>query len=73
MPAIFLPFFFASLSAERPRVCTECARNAIHQQGGKMIRSRSYAVEIAAQVVLAAAIGLFVSIALAGATMLLAA
>ena len=38
-----------------------------------MIRSRSYLVEIAAQVALAAAIGLFVSIALAGATMLLAA
>jgi Ca-activated chloride channel homolog len=37
-----------------------------------MIRSRSYLVEIAAQVVLAAAIGLFVSIVLAGAAMLLA-
>jgi hypothetical protein len=38
-----------------------------------MIRSRSYLVEIAAQVALAAAIGLFVSIALASAAMLLAA
>jgi len=37
-----------------------------------MIRSRSYLVEIAAQVALAAAIGLFVSIVLAGAAMLLA-
>jgi Ca-activated chloride channel family protein len=37
-----------------------------------MIRSRSYLVEIAAQVVLAAAIGLFVSIVLAGAAILLA-
>lgn len=38
-----------------------------------MIRSRSYLVEIAAQVALAAAIGLFISLALAGAAMLLAA
>jgi Ca-activated chloride channel family protein len=37
-----------------------------------MIRARSHAVEIAAQVVLAAAIGLFVSIVLAGAALLLA-
>src|SRR4249920_1623854 len=37
-----------------------------------MIRSRSYLVEIAAQVVLAATIGSFVSIVLAGAAMLLA-
>jgi Ca-activated chloride channel family protein len=37
-----------------------------------MIRSRSYLVEVAAQVVLAAAVGLFVSIVLAGAAMLLA-
>jgi hypothetical protein len=39
----------------------------------QMIRSRSYLIEIAAQVALAAAIGLFVSIALASAAMLLAA
>ena len=38
-----------------------------------MIRSTSYVVEIATQVVLAAAIGLFVSIVLAGGVMLLAA
>jgi hypothetical protein len=38
----------------------------------KVIRSRSYLVEIAAQIALAAAIGLFVSIVLAGAAMLLA-
>jgi hypothetical protein len=38
-----------------------------------MIRSTPYIVEIAAQVVLATAIGLFVSIVLAGAVMLLAA
>ena len=38
-----------------------------------MIRNRSYLVEIAAQVALATAIGLSVSIALAGAAMLLAA
>ena len=37
-----------------------------------MIRSRSYFVEIGAQVVLAVAVGLFVSIVLAGAAMLLA-
>ncbi len=37
-----------------------------------MVRSRSYLVEVAAQIVLAAAIGLFVSVVLAGATMLLA-
>ncbi len=38
-----------------------------------MIRASSYAVEVAAQVVLAAAIGLFVSIVLAGCVLLLAA
>ena len=38
-----------------------------------MTRTKLFAVEIAAQVVLAFAIGLFVSIVLAGATMLLAA
>ena len=38
-----------------------------------MIKSMSFAVEFAAQVVLAASIGLFVSIVLAGAVMLLAA
>lgn len=38
-----------------------------------MTKSRLFAVELAAQVVLAAAVGLFVSIVLAGATMLLAA
>jgi hypothetical protein len=38
-----------------------------------MIRSTPYLVEIAAQVVLAAAIGLFVSVVLAGGVMLLAA
>ena len=38
-----------------------------------MVRSRSYIVEIAAQVVLAAAIGLFVSVVLAGGVILLAA
>ncbi len=38
-----------------------------------MIKTRMFAVELAAQIVLAAAIGLFVSIVLAGATMLLAA
>src|SRR5258706_14284084 len=37
-----------------------------------MIRSRFYVVEVAAQVVLASAIGFFVSIVLAGATILLA-
>ena len=38
-----------------------------------MIRSTPYVVEIAAQVVLAAAVGLFVSIVLAGGVILLAA
>lgn len=38
-----------------------------------MTKSRLFALELAAQVVLAAAVGLFVSIVLAGATMLLAA
>jgi len=38
-----------------------------------MIRTMHHAVEIAAQVVLAAAVGLFVSVALAGAVLLLAA
>ena len=38
-----------------------------------MIKSTSLAVELAAQVVLATAIGLFVSIVLAGVVMLLAA
>jgi len=38
-----------------------------------MIKTRLFAVELAAQIVLAAAIGLFVSIVLAGAAMLLAA
>lgn len=38
-----------------------------------MIHARSYIVEVAAQIVLATAIGLFVSIALAGVVMLLAA
>ena len=38
-----------------------------------MIRARSYVIEIAAQVVLAAAVGLFVSIVLAGVAVLLAA
>ncbi len=38
-----------------------------------MIKTRLYAVELAAQIVLAAAIGLFVSIVLAGAALLLAA
>ena len=38
-----------------------------------MVRSRPYIVEVAAQVALAAAIGLFVSIIFAGATLLLAA
>ena len=38
-----------------------------------MTNSKHFTVELAAQVVLAAAIGLFVSIVLAGATMLLAA
>ena len=38
-----------------------------------MIRSRLYIVEVAAQVALAAAIGLFVSIVFAGAALLLAA
>jgi hypothetical protein len=38
-----------------------------------MIRTRSYLVEVAAQVVLAAAVGLFVSIVLAGIALLLAA
>jgi hypothetical protein len=38
-----------------------------------MIRSTPYIVEIAAQVVLAAAVGLFVSVGLAGGVILLAA
>ena len=38
-----------------------------------MIRARFYFVEVAAQLVLAAAIGLFVSIVLAGMALLLAA
>jgi hypothetical protein len=38
-----------------------------------MIRSTPYMVEIAAQVVLAAAVGIFVSIVLAGGVILLAA
>ena len=38
-----------------------------------MIKSIPFAVELAAQIVLAASIGLFVSIVLAGAVMLLAA
>jgi len=38
-----------------------------------MIKTRMFAVELAAQILLAAAIGLFVSIVLAGAAMLLAA
>ena len=39
----------------------------------KMVRARFYIVEVAAQLVLAAAIGLFVSIVLAGMALLLAA
>ena len=38
-----------------------------------MIKTRMFAVELAAQIVLAAAIGIFVSIELASAAMLLAA
>lgn len=38
-----------------------------------MSKTKIFAVELAAQVVLAAVIGLFVSVVLAGATMLLAA
>lgn len=38
-----------------------------------MTKSTPFAIELAAQIVLAAAIGLFVSIALAGAVLLLAA
>jgi hypothetical protein len=38
-----------------------------------MIKTRMFAVELAAQIVLAAAIGLFVSVVLAGGIMLLAA
>lgn len=38
-----------------------------------MTRTTPFVVEVAAQVVLAAAIGLFVSVVLAGATLLLAA
>lgn len=38
-----------------------------------MNTTKSFAVEVAAQVVLAAAVGLFVSIVLAGTTLLLAA
>jgi hypothetical protein len=37
-----------------------------------MVKNRMFAVELAAQIVLAAAIGIFVAIVLAGATMLLA-
>ena len=39
----------------------------------RMIRARFYVVEVAAQLALAAAIGLFVSIVLAGVAVLLAA
>ena len=45
---------------------------ATHKEA-EMIRARFYVVEVAAQLVLAAAIGLFVSIALAGMALLLAA
>ena len=38
-----------------------------------MVKTRMFAVELAAQIVLAAAIGIFVAVVLAGATMLLAA
>jgi hypothetical protein len=38
-----------------------------------MVKTAIFAVELAAQIVLAAAVGIFVSIVLAGATMLLAA
>ncbi len=38
-----------------------------------MIKTLNHAVEISAQIVLAAAVGLFVSVALAGAVLLLAA
>lgn len=38
-----------------------------------MTRTRTFLVEVAAQIVLAAAVGLLVSIALAGTTLLLAA
>jgi|GEM_PF-6365708 hypothetical protein len=38
-----------------------------------MVKTRMFAVELAAQIVLAAAIGIFVAVVLAGAAMLLAA
>jgi len=47
--------------------------NGSNRKGNPMIKSASFAIELAAQVGLAAAIGLIVSIALAGVVLLLAA
>jgi hypothetical protein len=57
----------------RPATRLFAALNGVNRKGAAMNSTRNFAVEIAAQVVLALAVGLFVSVLLAGATLLLAA
>jgi hypothetical protein len=67
------PFFFSALPCRRPVKRPLRALNGGNERSFPMTKHPPIAIEIAAQFALAAAIGLFVSIVLAGAVMLLAA
>ncbi len=71
--AIFSPFFFAALPWRRRANGRRGELNGAMQRSNAMTNQPPFLVELAAQIVLAAGIGLFVSIVLAGITMLLAA
>jgi hypothetical protein len=71
--ATFSPFFFPALPCARHAARRLRVLNGRQQRSRAMTKQPPVVVEIAAQIVLAAAIGLFVSIVLAGMAMLLAA
>src|SRR5690349_8195216 len=70
--AMFSPFFFPALPLARPGGRRLRALNGGNKRSHAMTKQPPIAIELAAPVVLPAAIGLFVAIVLAGGTMLLA-
>jgi hypothetical protein len=68
-----LPFFFSAAPCHRRANDRLRGFNGVMQRSNAMTKQPPFVIELAAQLALAAGIGLFVSIVLAGITMLLAA
>jgi len=68
-----LPFFIGTTPEPRPAAGLFRAFNDASNRGAFTEKTHHVAAELAAQVALALAVGVFVSVVLAGATMLLAA